>query len=379
MICIDVFPNLVRPLVRLEASVGNMKRPLTLLLAWLTLTSAAPAPNPVNLDLILSDALPPRLSDFAFFTDAAATRPNARVEPYALETPLFSDYAEKYRFLYVPAGKTAAYRPAGIFGLPVGSALIKSFGYPADLRAPEQGVRLIETRVLLHRPSGWIALPYVWNEDGTDAELKRAGKRTDISWTHLDGATKRISYAVPNVNQCKGCHERSGALVPIGPSARNLNHNGQLQRLAAAGLLDRAPADAPTLPRWDDTAQPLEARARAYLDVNCAHCHSRNGSASNSGLYLSYEETDPVALGIYKRPVAAGRGSGGFAYAIEPGAPGRSILIHRMKSIEPGVAMPELGRATAHAEAIKLLGDWIEAMPPQQTSGKREPKARPGV
>jgi uncharacterized repeat protein (TIGR03806 family) len=340
-----------------------MRRTLTLLSGWLTLTSAAPAPEPVNLDLILSDALPPRLSDFAFFADAAATRPNARVELYTLQTPLFSDYAEKYRYLYVPPGDAAGYRAQGILDLPVGSALIKSFGYPADLRAPEQGVRLLETRILLHRPSGWVALPYVWNADGTDAELKRAGKRLDVAWTHLDGTTKSISYAVPNANQCKGCHERSGALVPVGPSARNLNHEGQLQRLAAAGLLDRAPADAPSLPRWDDAALPLEARARAYLDVNCANCHSRSGPASNSGLYLSYDETDPVALGLYKRPVAAGRGSGGFAFAIEPGAPERSILIHRMKSTEPGVAMPELGRATVHAEAVVLLSDWIAAMP----------------
>jgi len=325
-------------------------RTLALGLAWALLASAAP-PG-VDDALIQSDTLPPRLSYFRFFVNG---RPAARVMPYALNTPLFSDYAEKARFIYVPAGKTARYTAAGTLDFPVGSALIKSFGYPGATGGP------IETRVLLKRASGWLALPYVWT--GADAELKRGGRRLDIRFTDPGGTARAISYAVPNANQCKECHQKAGALVPIGPTAANLNDGRQLAALAAAGLLDRAPADAPRMPRWDDPAAPLAARAEAYLDVNCGHCHARDGMASNSGLYLVAGERDPVARGRLKRPVAAGRGSGGLDFAIVPGAPERSILLHRMATTEPGVAMPELGRALVHEEGVALIRDYIKAMP----------------
>lgn len=340
-----------------------MIRALSLLLGWLALTSAS-APGPVALDLILGDTLPAKLSDFRFFIDARAGKPNARVAPYRLNTPLFSDYAEKFRFLYVPPGKVIAYTDEGVLDFPVGSALIKSFGYPADMRQPGRDVRILETRVLLRRTSGWVALPYVWNADQSEAVLKRGGTRLAVSWIGPKGESRAISYAVPNQNQCKECHGLAGAVVPIGPKARNLDDGARLQRLYRSGLLDRVPAEAPRLPRWDDPATgTLDQRARAYLDVNCAHCHNRQGAASNSGLFLGFEEPDRVATGIDKRPVAAGRGSGGLELDIAPGHPERSILIYRMNTTEPGLAMPEVGRALVHDEAVALLGEWIAAMP----------------
>lgn len=340
-----------------------MIRGFGLLLGWLALMSAS-APAPVADDLIQGDTLPPRLSDFRFFLDAGANRPNARVEPYQLNTPLFSDYAEKFRFLYVPRDKKIGYTAEGVLDFPVGSALIKTFGYPADLRRPDKNVRVLETRLLLRRESGWVALPYVWNAERTEAVLKRGGTRLAVSWIDASGKARSISYAVPNQNQCKECHGLAGQIVPIGPKARNLNDGARLRKLYTLGLLDKAPGDAPRLPRWDDrSSASLDARARAYLDVNCAHCHNRQGAASNSGLYLAFEETDRVATGIGKRPVAAGRGSGGLDLDIAPGHPDQSILLYRMKTTEPGLAMPEVGRATVHEEAVALLDAWIRKMP----------------
>jgi hypothetical protein len=107
----------------------------------------------------------------------------------------------------------------------------------------------------------------------------------------------------------------------------------------------------------------VAARARAYLEINCAHCHNPAGAAANSGLFLDRRQSDPVALGIGKRPVAAGRGSGGRDFAIAPGDPDASILVYRMESTDPGIAMPELGRATVHVEGVKLLREWIATMP----------------
>ncbi len=315
------------------------------LLALLGTLAALTSAGPPGVDdaLITGDTLPPRLSDFRFFTDG---KPNSRVRPYTLATPLFSDYSDKDRFIYVPAGRQARHRGDGLIDFPVGSALIKTFGYPDQV---------IETRVLLRRAGGWVALPYVW--EGGDAVLKRGGKRIEAT-----ALSRTISYAVPNQNQCKECHQVNGAIEPIGPKARNLGAS-QLQGLMKAGLLDRAPGGH-ELPRWDDAKAPVADRARAYLDINCGHCHSRAGIANNSGLYLNWDEADPVARGIGKTPVAAGRGSGGLDVSIAPGQPDRSILLYRMKSTEPGVAMPELGRSLTHEEGVALVSAYIAGLKP---------------
>ena len=333
-----------------------MKRFAALCGAWLTLAGVSPLP-PVNDALILGETLPATLS--AFSMGFAGGKPtNGGITPYSLRNPLFSDYSEKFRFAYVPRGQKIAYREKGVLDFPVGSVLIKSFGYPADFRTPDANIKMIETRLLVRRAGGWVALPYVWNADGKDATLKRAGTRVNVKWTHSDGKPRAISYGVPNVNQCKDCHALGGEMTLIGPKARNLSDD-----LFKAGLVENVPATFAKLPVWDDPASgSLGDRARAYLDVNCAHCHNRAGAASNSGLYLSFEEPMGVAVGVGKRPVAAGRGGGGFDFAINPGHPESSILLYRLKSVDPGIAMPELGRAMAHTEGIALLSAWVRGM-----------------
>ena len=323
----------------------------------LAFSAGARAPEPVADAVILSDSLPRLLSDYRFFRDDAGWQPNDRVVPYQLNMPLFSDYAEKYRFIYLPPGEQAKAEGDGLLDLPVGSALIKSFGYEIEGKP-----RLLETRVLLHRADGWLALPYVWNEAQTEARLKVAGARIPVSFTDPSGQQRSISYGVPNKNQCKECHALSGAVTPIGPKARNLTHGGQLEELARLGVIDAVPAVDYAVPVWGESSAPLNARARGYLDVNCAHCHNINGSASNSGLFLTYEETTPVRLGINKRPVAAGRGSGTHDFDIAPGEPDESIMIYRLNSLEPGISMPEVGRTTVHAEGVALLREWIAGM-----------------
>lgn len=321
-------------------------------------------PTGVNDAAILGEAYPAHLSDFGFFADLKARAPAARLLRYDLETPLFSDYAEKERYLYLPAGTRAKYDAERSLDLPVGAALVKTFGYRVN-----GAFKPIETRLLLHRATGWVPIPYVWNADGTDADLKRAGTRLPVSFTDPSGEAHAISYAVPNQNQCKDCHGLAGQVTPIGIKARYLNHGGQLEKMLAAGMLDRLPADAPRVARWNDASAPIEARARAWLEINCAHCHNPQGAASNSGLFLELARTDPEQRGLFKRPTAAGRGSGTRDFDIVPGDPDASILLYRIESTDPGIAMPELGRATVHKEGAALIRQWIESMP--KTDGKR--------
>lgn len=338
----------------------------------LVLLGASPAPPPVALDVLLAETPAQKLSDYRLFTDDRGRVPNVRLTPYALNTPLFTDYAEKFRFAYLPPGTRARYRADGVFEFPVGATLVKTFAYPADLRRPDQDVRYLETRLLIRKAEGWVALAYVWNAEQTEAVLKRAGARLNVVFTDAQGRRRDLDYAVPNQNQCKECHQLDEQLTPIGPKAGHLNGRfaypegteNQLVHWTRRGLLAGAPdpAAAPRTAHWDDPAEPLEARARAYLDANCGHCHSPRAVASNSGLFLDLKEDRPAALGIGKGPVAAGRGSGGLKVGIEPGDPDASILVYRMASDEPGVMMPELGRSVTHDEGVDLIRRWIAAM-----------------
>jgi uncharacterized repeat protein (TIGR03806 family) len=346
-------------------------------LAAVLCTAAAPlpgaAPGAVDVKALLASTPAATLDAYRLFTDPAGRRtPNDGVTPYALNTPLFSDYAEKSRFLFLPPGTQAKYRPTGALDLPVGATLIKTFAYPADFRRPDEKVRVIETRLLIHQARGWKALAYVWNADQTQAVLKRAGARTDVSFVDVHGQARELSYRVPNQNQCKECHSLSGRIAPIGVKARNLNgpfayrdgSENQLAHWIRTGMLTGAP-DPQAAPRtavWDNAAEPLEARARAYLDGNCGHCHNARGMASNTGLFLDLEETRPNRMGFNKRPVAAGKGSGDLEVDIVPGHPDASIIAYRMASTDPGVMMPELGRTLAHDEGLALVREYIASM-----------------
>lgn len=331
---------------------------LLLAFAGLALAGAAAVqatpPGSVNQAAILDEGMPRALSEYGFFADGGAQVPGKGVTPYRLNTPLYSDGAEKLRFVYVPIGQQALADGEGLLRLPIGSALIKTFAFRENGKR-----RLIETRVLLHRADGWVALPYRWNEEQTEARLAVAGARLPVTTP----SGERISYRIPNKNQCKECHGLDGAVTPIGPKARNLSRRW-LEGMVAAGHLDAVPEGSDTIPLWEDRENaPVEAAARGYLEANCAHCHQPGATASNSGLDLRWEQHDPAAIGIMKRPVAAGRGAGGHEFGIVPGKPDDSILIYRMESIEPGVAMPELGKGTVDPDGVAIVRRWIARMP----------------
>jgi uncharacterized repeat protein (TIGR03806 family) len=316
-----------------------------------------------------------KLSQYGLFTgDPAAQQPAPGVIPYDLNSALFSDYAEKFRFIKLPAGSNATYEPDGVFEFPVGTIIAKTFAYPHDARDPSKGRRLIETRILKHDPDGWVGLPYVWNEAQSEATLDVAGDTVNVSWVHADGEPRSNNYIIPNSNQCKGCHKAGETMLPIGPKARHLNRDfdydsgkdNQLAHWTRLGVLSGAPDpnEAPRLPVWEDPKSgTLDARARAWLEINCAHCHNPEGPARNSGLDLLAAQRNPTSFGVNKPPVAAGIGSGGLAYDIVPGQPDQSILAYRIASTHPGVMMPELGKRLVHKEGVALVREWIATMP----------------
>ncbi len=320
-----------------------------LLVASTVIARAALPGAAVNDAAVTQSAFPQTLAEYRFFADAPKQHPARGVTPYRLNTPLWSDGAEKLRFVYVPEGMKAKAGGEGLIDLPVGSALIKTFRF---------GARMIETRVLLHRTEGWVALPYQWNAAQTEAKLVLGGARVPVA----SPAGEAISYSIPNKNQCKECHGLAGVVTPIGPKARNLAPEW-LAAFAKAGHLDRVPTVTRRVPLWEARQQgAAEPAARGYLEVNCAHCHNPAGSASNSGLDLRWEQSDPAKLGVFKHPVAAGRGAGAFEYDVVPGDPAHSIVTYRMGSTEGGIAMPELGKASVDKDGVAAVTRWVREM-----------------
>ncbi|MBU2918616.1 thrombospondin type 3 repeat-containing protein [Psychrosphaera sp. F3M07] len=350
------------------------------------------------------------LSQYNLFSDPS--NPTTGVNgskslPYDLSMPLFTDYATKYRFVVIPEDKSGAFKSSEVMDLPVGSVLIKTFSLPADtsIRGYENE-KLIETRLLIHRTSGWASLPYVWNAEGTEAEYKPRGKSETVSLTH-NGTDLEFTYTVPSDTQCRECHQLldtdengkavpgSGKIWPIGPKARFLNHDysyadqekNQLLAWSEKNMLTDLPfelSDITTVPVYqDDDAQNLKnsvwsaeyinTLARGYLDINCAHCHRPIGSANNYGLFLENNRELSNATGICKDPIAAPGNSSleGKLKDIKPGDADNSFLYERITSEDAGLKMPKIGRSLVHTEGTLLIKTWIDLLdkdPFNQTS-----------
>lgn len=315
-----------------------------------------------------------KLSDYGFFKGKLASlNPVDGIFHYELSTPLFTDYAIKDRFIVLPAGKSIKYTEEGALDFPDSSIIIKNFAYT---NAAHEKV-MIETRLLVKDPKDkkWKVMNYLWNKEQTEAVKHITGARIPITLLDETGKKYFTNYQVPNTNDCKRCHIKDGTLIPIGPKARNLNFTltgqtvNQLSQWVAKGKLSGLPelSKVHQLPVWTDKKHySLEQRARAYLDVNCAHCHTKGGDAYNTGLFLDYQETNADHLGMRKAPVSAGGGAGGMDYDVVPGVPEQSILLYRMNSTEPGTAMPELARTIIHKEGVELIKEWIRSLPKQK-------------
>lgn len=327
-----------------------------------------------NANVIAFRKAPRKLSEYGLFAGHGASQTPAQgVMSYELNTALFSDYATKRRFIHIPQGSKIEYRESGVFEFPVGTVIAKTFSYYHDERNPAQGEQLLETRIETRLADGWHGYSYAWNEQQTEAVLLLGGGTRKVSWMDRQGRKRTVDYQIPNANQCLNCHSQDKQFVPLGPVAANMNRpfrfgdrdQNQLEHLDELGWLANKPAPE-EIPRWPHShaeTEPLDARARAWLHVNCAHCHSPLGTARTSGLDLRWQQRDPLKFGVWKAPVAAGHGTGGRGYDIVPGKPDESILLHRLESKDPSVMMPNVAKRLVPTEAVDLIRAWIQSLP----------------
>ena len=322
---------------------------------------------------------PALLSETAAFIDLERLEVAPGILPYSVQSPLWSDGAEKRRWMALPSDGRIGFAEHGAWAFPEGTVLIKHFGMVLDERAPDE-VHRLETRFLVAaRGGGYYGLVYAWDDDQRDARLLLDGAEEVLDIIASDGTVRQQRYTYPSQRACGACHSAATGQV-IG--VRTAQLNGEYQRsageaptpgadgvnqLAAWAALDvfDAPLDGVPfaerehLVSLDDEAQPLEARVRSYWDSNCSSCH--NGSSAIPSWDARFSTPLERQGVLLAEPYAGPRSDG--ALLIVPGEPERSLIFLRSGSLRPGVGMPPLLHNRLDERYLERLGEWIESLP----------------
>lgn len=314
-----------------------------------------------------------KLSDYNFFEgDLKNQTPRATVLQYKPASQLFTDYAHKNRFVWMPAGTKATYNGDDkVLELPVGSALIKTFYY--NNVQPSNTTRIMETRIMIRKTTGWIFAEYVWNAEQTEATLNMNGSYSPVSWKDENNNIKSSNYRIPSQTECAICHKYNEQPIPIGIKPQNLNnmlsYNGtlvnQLAKWVQVGYLQNTlPSTMSATVDYTDTSKSLSLRARSYIDINCAHCHQTNSHCDYRPMRFAFSETGVSAnLGICV-PVQDNTVGSGLTGIVVPNNPGRSMMYYRLNTADESFRMPLLGRSIIHTEGLTLIEQWINSLPP---------------
>jgi len=328
--------------------------------------------SPVIVDL--TQVPYPKLSDYKFFDgDLKSLNPSYGVIEYKPTSELFTDYAIKKRFVWLPNNTKASYNGDGeILNLPIGSALIKTFYY--DNVQPNNTTRIIETRIMIRKANEWIFAEYVWNTEQTDAFLQPTSSITPVSWRDENNNIKTINYKIPSTTtDCTRCHGtiNNTQKNPLGIKPQNLNSTfnypegskNQLNKLIEFGYLENnLPQNIVSIINYKDISQPLDLRVRSYFDSNCAHCHEDNGEAAVFDLRFAFNLTsDNTNMGV---GVAAQHFVSGYnGRIVQPGNVGQSILYYRVHTeTDSFFMMPALGRTIRNDQGDQLVADWINSL-----------------
>jgi len=291
------------------------------------------------------------LSEMGVFAGTLSDlEPAAGVQLYEINSTLFTDYASKQRLVRLPEGSSMMFNNSDLLpDFPDNTLIAKTFYYNIDDRDLSLGKQIIETRIFLKISGAWEASDYVWNSTQTDATLQNNGGLVPISYIDMEGTSQNVDYVIPSQTDCRTCHNNNGRTFPIGMKLRSMNfvpsytNMNQIDHFKSKGILNGLgnSGDISVLPDWtDDVTYSILERGRAYIDVNCAHCHQPGGEVTNFSLDFRYE-TPFAETAIY-----ANRGE----------------IEARIQSTLPTYRMPQLGRTIVHEEAVSMLLEYLEAI-----------------
>jgi uncharacterized repeat protein (TIGR03806 family) len=344
------------------------------------MTSRPPALPWLQMPTTIDGTLPARLSLTGAFTNTTALIPANTLIPYTVNVPLWSDNAQKTRWLMVPndgppyeAREQIAFAPTGEWTFPAGTIFVKHFELATNDTNPTL-TRRLETRLLVRDPFGSVyGVTYKWRPDNTDADLLTNSLSEAISITTATGTRTQIWY-YPSPNDCLTCHTPAADYV-LGVKARQLNGpftypssgitDNQLRSLNRTGLF---------YPAFDDTELPgfahlapltnagasLEDRARSYLDANCAQCHRPGGTGPT---FDARYDTPLPSQNIINAILQKGDLGYDNARVVVPKDVWRSVLYHRMNSTDNAIKMPQLARNLIDPTAVQVISNWINTLP----------------
>ena len=289
------------------------------------------------------------LSEYALFEEPMnKLSPSSDLHLYELNSKLFTDYAKKQRLFKLPPDQKVTFNE-GKPNFPDGTLLAKTFYFDVDLRDPNQGRKIVETRLFIKTEGMWNVATYVWNQDQSDAELVLGGTRVDVSWIDEAGETRSTQHEVPSEVACVTCHQDQDQVSTIGPQLRNLNRNidraerpiNQLEFFQGLNLIDLQDdlnREENILVNYSDSTQALAQRARAYLEVNCAHCHQPTAwdRSARQGLDFRYE-TPLSESGILSN-------------------------IQRIRNQLLEGEMPYIGTTLIHTEGVNLVVEYLDSL-----------------
>ncbi len=341
--------------------------------------------GPVRFDLAQTPL--PKLSDYNFFVGPLKDqKPGYKVIPYEPASSLFSDYAHKKRFVWMPKGTKANYNgDTKVLELPVGAVLIKTFYY--DNVQPDNTTRIVETRLMIRKSTGWIFADYVWNSEQTEAFFDLNGSFTPIAWRDENNVIKSTNYRIPSEAQCVICHKKKEIVngneqtiyIPIGIKPQNLNFNypystgarNQLTRWIQIGYLNAnfsLPSPENTAVDYRDISKPIALRARSYVDINCAHCHQNDRHCDYRPMRFAFNETGlPGGVGNTNMGVCVDtQDMQGFApelsKIVTPRDITQSMMYYRLNTTDETYRMPLHGRTIIHEEGLALIEAWINSL-----------------
>ncbi|VTS06280.1 PQQ-dependent sugar dehydrogenase [Tuwongella immobilis] len=369
-------------------------------------------PTPKDLP---ASTFPKKLSESGLFDSVAGHKLKPGVIPYTVNAPFWSDGAYKVRAFALPPGGKIEYNRKRAWGFPNDTVIVKSFALEMVEGDPNSR-KWIETRFMTKQDGEWFGYSYRWNDAQTDAELvASAGQDASFAIRAGDGMREQ-KWHYPSRAECMVCHSRAAGFVlglcevqmnctndyngVVDSQLRTLEHldlfTVKSQQDLRDWLVEQAQAKGATeadarkameaefasrdqrtmaatssllpLPLTEyrklvnpfDDQQPLTLRAKSYLHANCASCHVEAGGG-NAAMELEFTTALEKMRIVDEKPRHATFDLPD-ARLIAPGAPERSVLLHRISHRQSG-HMPPLSTSVVDAKANALLREWIRSLP----------------
>lgn len=331
----------------------------------------------------VTTSFPKKLSETGLFYSTAKNQIAEGVLPYDINMEMWSDGTGAERFIGLPGnsiiskflkGDFSKGETQGAWRFPTNAVFARTVYVEMEKGNPTTRRRL-ETQILHNTGDDWRAYSYHWTKDQKDAVLYD-GDGKEETFQIKDPATGKTSpwtWRYSTRSECMVCHlTRTGTIHSFAPFQidREVKQAGaarnQMDILKGLGLFEYPTPAYTRMASLKDEAASVNDRARAYLHVNCSHCHRFGGSGAST-IDFRWEMTNDKILAIDVTPT---QGTFGLdnPHVITPGRPQDSVLMYRFAKLGRG-HMPYLGAQEIDPTAFKLLDRWISEM----KSGESKP------